>query len=134
MESQSTPVAAPPGQEEQNQPLPSHEELLAHRRTLKARRKAGEDVGDEWRSIQRQIRASRKARNQGSDEDDDTSDEPSGERFLLEAHLQRSLRENLHQLAPGLTVADNGTERTVAAGRIDILTRDADGACFASSS
>lgn len=48
-------------------------------------------------------------------------------RFSIEADLQNSLRQNLGQLVPGLTVADNGLERTVATGRIDILARDSNG-------
>ena len=42
--------------------------------------------------------------------------------------MQRSLRSNRAQLAPGLTIADNGTERAGATGRIDILARDSRGA------
>ena len=46
------------------------------------------------------------------------------DRFSLEADLQRALRSNLAQLAPDLSIADDGAERTVATGRIDILARD----------
>ena len=52
------------------------------------------------------------------------------DRFSLEADLQRALRSNLAQLAPDLTVADDGTERTIASGRIDILARDSGGALW----
>ena len=49
------------------------------------------------------------------------------DRFSLEADLQRSLRDNLGQLLPGLVVADGNSERTTPAGRMDILARDGDG-------
>ena len=49
------------------------------------------------------------------------------ERFSIEADLQSSLRQNLNQLEPDLTIADNGSERTVATGRMDILARDSAG-------
>ena len=49
------------------------------------------------------------------------------DRFSLEADLQRSLRNNLTQLAPDLTVADDGSERSIATGRIDVLARDSTG-------
>jgi hypothetical protein len=49
------------------------------------------------------------------------------DRFSLEVDLQRALRGNLAQLAPSLTVADDGSERAVATGRIDILARDSRG-------
>ena len=51
----------------------------------------------------------------------------SGTRFSLEADLQRSLRDNLGQLSLGLAVADGNSERTTAAGRMDILARGSDG-------
>ncbi len=57
---------------------------------------------------------------------EDTAPETDG--FSLEADLQRSLRDNLGQLAPGLRIADNGSERSVATGRIDILARDSNDA------
>ena len=50
-----------------------------------------------------------------------------GDRFSLEADLQRSLRDNLGQLSPELAVADGNSERTTAAGRMDILARGSDG-------
>ena len=50
------------------------------------------------------------------------------DRFSLEADLQCALRSNLAQLAPDLTVADDGSERTIATGRIDVLARDSGGA------
>ncbi len=62
----------------------------------------------------------------GGDIDDGTP--PERDRFSLEADLQRALRDNLSQLAPDLTLADNGAERVVSIGRIDVLARGSDGA------
>ena len=44
--------------------------------------------------------------------------------FGLERDLQIALRRNIDQLEPGLKIVDGGTERTVAAGRIDITAED----------
>ncbi len=60
-----------------------------------------------------------------TDNQDDFATETS--RLSLEADLQESLRQNLSQLNPDLTVADDGSERSVATGRIDILARDSSG-------
>lgn len=52
----------------------------------------------------------------------------SGEiQFGLERDLQRALRDNIKQLEPGLKIIDDGFERTVDAGRIDITAEDDDG-------
>ena len=45
----------------------------------------------------------------------------------LERDLNAALRQNISQLEPGLKVVDNGKERSVASGRIDILAEDAKG-------
>jgi len=47
--------------------------------------------------------------------------------FGLERDLHTALRANIEQLEPGLKIVDGGTERTVAAGRIDITAEDKDG-------
>ncbi len=47
--------------------------------------------------------------------------------FSLEKDLQSALRAHISQLEPGLTIIDNGTERCVPSGRIDILARDTAG-------
>jgi len=47
--------------------------------------------------------------------------------FGLERDLQNALRANIEQLEPGLQIADDGSERQCAAGRIDITARDAAG-------
>ncbi|WP_363349521.1 endonuclease NucS domain-containing protein [Methylocystis echinoides] len=52
--------------------------------------------------------------------------EPS-QRFGLERDLQASLRKAIEQLEAGLTIVDEGIERSVDSGRIDITARDAAG-------
>ena len=47
--------------------------------------------------------------------------------FGLEKDMQQALRQNIAQLEPGLQVIDGGSERSVEAGFIDILARDANG-------
>jgi len=44
-----------------------------------------------------------------------------------EKELKTLLRRQLDKVEPGLVAADNGQEREVASGRIDITARDADG-------
>ena len=46
----------------------------------------------------------------------------------LERDLQGALRREIGQLEPGLSVDDDGVERNVASGYIDITARDAEGA------
>ena len=61
---------------------------------------------------------------------DDTPD-PSGpekQRLSLESDMQHALRRNIAQLEHGLTIIDDGAERGVLSGFIDILARDASGA------
>lgn len=48
--------------------------------------------------------------------------------FGLERDLQRALRLHIQQLESGLEIVDGGTERTTAAGRIDITAADQNGA------
>lgn len=45
----------------------------------------------------------------------------------LEREMNRALRRNLDRLDPGFAIADEGKERIVERGRIDILARDASG-------
>lgn len=45
-------------------------------------------------------------------------------KFGLERDMQDALRRNIHQLDPSLTIVDDGTERHVEAGFIDILAKD----------
>jgi hypothetical protein len=58
----------------------------------------------------------------------DLVDEAIETTFGLERDLQNALRANIDQLEPGLTVTDNGNERKVASGFIDITARDRLGA------
>ena len=51
-------------------------------------------------------------------------DDPEQIKFSLERNLQRALRINIGQLEPGLKIIDDGGERSVAAGRIDITVED----------
>ena len=51
-----------------------------------------------------------------------------GKQFELERHLQSELRREIEQLEPGLEIIDQGLERSVESGFIDILARDAAGA------
>lgn len=48
-------------------------------------------------------------------------------RLSLERDLQAALRRSISQLEPGLDIIDNGAERQVPSGRIDILAQDASG-------
>jgi endonuclease len=50
-----------------------------------------------------------------------------GRQFELERHLQESLRREIHQLEAGLFIRDDGDERSVESGFIDILAEDAEG-------
>ena len=61
------------------------------------------------------------------DSKDDQEEVDSTIQFSLERDLQKALRANIHQLEPGLTIADNGQERQIKRGRIDILARDSNG-------
>lgn len=59
---------------------------------------------------------------------DALKDRREGRQFEVERHLQDSLRREIDQLEPGLTVIDGGAERAVDSGFIDILASDAAGA------
>ena len=49
------------------------------------------------------------------------------QRLSLERDMQTALRESIARLDPTLTIIDDGAERAVLSGFIDILTRDATG-------
>ena len=77
-------------------------------------------------------------RSSDKDDDEDGDDDggllqsssftdPPGASFGLERDLQRALRTNIVQLEPGLIITDGGSEKTVAAGRIDITAEDDQG-------
>lgn len=59
----------------------------------------------------------------------DGNDETVGITSLsgLEREMNRALRRNLDRLDPEFEIADDGKERTVERGRIDILARDGSG-------
>ena len=60
--------------------------------------------------------------------DTEEDEEGSAElRFGLERDLQKALRANVQQLEPGLKIIDDGAEKSVEAGRIDITAEDGDG-------
>ncbi len=53
---------------------------------------------------------------------------PENQRLSLERDMQRFLRGDITRLELGLTIIDDGAERAVLSGFIDILARDASGA------
>ena len=58
---------------------------------------------------------------------DVTTSEPQAQRIGLERDMQRALREQIEDLEPGLVIIDEGVERAVTSGFIDILARDQTG-------
>jgi RecB family endonuclease NucS len=54
-------------------------------------------------------------------------DDVSTRRFGLERDMQAALRENIQQLEDGLVIIDDGVERAVDSGFIDITARDKSG-------
>ena len=54
-------------------------------------------------------------------------EEEVGQRIGLERDMQAALRIEIAQLDPGLTIIDDGAERSVDSGFIDITARDASG-------
>ncbi|HYM78117.1 MAG TPA: endonuclease NucS domain-containing protein [Candidatus Dormibacteraeota bacterium] len=56
-----------------------------------------------------------------------TAAEEVGQRIGLERDMQAALRIEIEQLEPGLTIIDDGAERSVESGFIDITARDASG-------
>jgi endonuclease len=55
-------------------------------------------------------------------------DEDLGQRIGLERDMQAALRSAISQLEEGLTIIDDGAERSVDSGFIDITARDSSGA------
>lgn len=55
------------------------------------------------------------------------AEEEIGQRMGLERDMQAALRVEIGQLEPGLTIIDDGVERSVESGFIDITARDAQG-------
>lgn len=54
--------------------------------------------------------------------------EEAGQRIGLERDMQAALRIAIEQLEPGITIIDDGVERSVESGFIDITARDSSGA------
>ena len=54
-------------------------------------------------------------------------EEEVGQRIGLERDMQAALRIEIDQLEPGLTIIDDGAERSVDSGFIDITARDISG-------
>jgi len=52
---------------------------------------------------------------------------PAPQRFGLERDMQAALRKSIGRLEAGLEIIDDGVERVVDSGRIDITSRDAKG-------
>lgn len=57
----------------------------------------------------------------------ETDTQPEKQRLALERDMQVALRRDISQLEQGLMIADDGSERLVASGFIDILARDGAG-------
>jgi endonuclease len=55
------------------------------------------------------------------------SDGPEKQRLSLERDMQHALRKNISLLENGLSIIDDGIERSVLSGFIDILCRDTEG-------
>lgn len=68
------------------------------------------------------------SQNRLSLERDFVEENEAGQRFSLERDMQAALRKEIAQLEAGLTIADDGAERSVDSGFIDITARDASGA------
>jgi endonuclease len=56
------------------------------------------------------------------------TESPEKQRLSFEKDMQAALRRNIQSLEAGLTIIDDGMERAVHSGLIDILGRDANGA------
>ena len=75
-------------------------------------------------AIERYCKFRRETHGEARSEDADDR----GQLFGLEGDLQAALRRTIGQLEPGLEIIDDGAERSVASGFIDITARDAQGA------
>lgn len=64
----------------------------------------------------------------GSRAETESADQETAQRIGLERDMQRALRAQIETLEAGLTVTDEGAERSVESGFIDITARDVSGA------
>jgi RecB family endonuclease NucS len=67
-----------------------------------------------------------KVNNDTSIEYQETNEDSKKQRFSLERDMQNALRKNIKDLDPNLTIIDDGAERSVDSGLIDILCEDKD--------
>jgi RecB family endonuclease NucS len=66
-------------------------------------------------------------KNQKRIEEESSVDAAVEQTFALESDMQDALRENIEQLEAGLTIIDDGKEKKVASGFIDITAKDKQG-------
>lgn len=113
--------------ERRNRPNPSKIPFDGHiRNNLTSYRTAVEwyrrfrDAGDDGESalVGEEVRADLAAT---------LEEETIGRQIGLERDLQAALRSEIEQLEPGLTIIDDGAERSVESGFIDITAHDASG-------
>jgi len=90
--------------------------LASYRDAVKRYRKFRDDLTDDGQSAP--------FREGGSAE---TAEEEVGQRIGLERDMQAALRIEIEQLESGLTIIDDGAERSVDSGFIDITARDESG-------
>ena len=76
-----------------------------------------------YRNFMDEIATTEPPESKGGDVETPVEEGP-GQRMGLERDLQIALRSKIEQLEPGLTVIDNGAERSVDSGRIDITAQD----------
>ena len=97
------------------------------------------DIRSNLASYRDAVKRYRKFRDSGEDGTDTAASEQTqpehavavaedlGQRIGLERDLQAALRLEIEQLEPGFTIIDDGAERSVDSGFIDITARDASG-------
>ena len=107
--------------------LTSHGEFRNPRSTEIKSGKIGElsNLGNVFNEQNVSINPHYKQRNESPELAPD--EDAKGGRFGLERDLQKALRENVEQLESGLKIVDDGVERGVEGGRIDITAEDAEG-------
>src|SRR5947209_7056242 len=100
------------------------------------------DIRNNLASYKNAIERYRRFRDEGVDSQPDTPagpptdtvvskstlvEEELGQRIGLERDMQAALRKSIDQLEDGFTIVDDGAERSVDSGFIDITARDASG-------
>ncbi len=110
----------------QNRPNPSkipfdgdaYNNLASYRDAVKRYRKFRDDVSENDAET---------VATEGMQSDPVALEEEVGQRIGLERDMQAALRIEIDQLEPGLTITDDGAERSVDSGFIDITARDSSG-------